>query len=138
MSWWTWVSSPFLFSILLWSACMQRDFMQGSKIYCGSPQALSYKVTGIRQLSEVTSNGRKALTDEVILTIIGLAGREEMNVTGENMQPFNLPAQNVGGLNVYGGLQIVPEHLNLIIKLVALGGGIETLTLSELAKSLVL
>jgi len=132
------IANPFLFNILLWSICIKRDFIRGSRTYCNSVQALAYKVEGIRQLNEVISNGKEALTDEVILTIIRLASHEFVNFTEEKRKPFNSPLQRAGLLDTYGGLQIVPGHMDAIIKLVDLRGGIENLTLPGLAEALVL
>ena len=132
------VANPFLFNILLWSTCIKRDFIRGSKTYCNSAQALAYKVDGIRQLNKVILNGRKALTDEVILAISGLATHEVVNFTEEKIKPFNSPLQSAGLLDAYGGMQIVPEHRNAVLRLVALRGGIENITLHGVAECMVM
>jgi hypothetical protein len=125
-------------NILLWSTCIKRDFIRGSNTYCNSAQALAYKVEGIRQLNKVISNGREALTDEVILAIAGLATHEIVNVTEEKIKPFNSPLQSAGFLDIYGGLQVVSEHRNAIIRLVGLRGGIENITLNGVAECMVM
>ena len=92
---------------------------------------------GIRQLNKVISNGKEGLSDEVILTLAGLATHEAVNFTEEKTKPFNSPLQRAGLLDNYGGLQMVPEHREAILRLVALRGGIENLTLSGLAEGMV-
>jgi hypothetical protein len=131
------VENPFLFNIFMWSTCIKCSF-RGSRIYCSSAQALTYKVAGIQQLNKVISNGRKALTDEVILVIAGLAAHEAGNVTKEKIKPFSSPLQSAGLLDIYGGMQVVPEHRDTIHWLVALRGGIENLTLPGLAEGMVI
>jgi hypothetical protein len=132
------VGNPFLFNVFMWSTCIKRNFIRGSRIYCNSTQALTYKVAGIQQLNKVISNGRKALTDEVILAIAGLAAHEVVNVTEEKIKPFSSSLQSAGLLNVYGGMQAVPEHRDAILWLVTLRGGIENLTLPGLAEDMVM
>jgi hypothetical protein len=132
------VANRFLFNILLWAACVKRDVLRGSRTYCNSAQALLYKVDGMRQLNEVLSNGKKALTDEVILAIGGLASHEVVNVTEEKIKPFNSPLQSAGFLNTYGGLQMVSEHRNAVLRVIALRGGIDNLRINGLAECLVM
>jgi hypothetical protein len=92
----------------------------------------------MRQLNEVLSNGKKALTDEVILAIGGLASHEVVNVTEEKIKPFNSPLQSAGFLNTYGGLQMVSEHRNAVLRVIALRGGIDNLRINGLAECLVM
>jgi hypothetical protein len=134
----TCVGNPFLFNVLTWSTCIKRNFIHGSRIYCNSTQALTYKVAGIQQLNKVISNGRKVLTDEVILAIVGLAAHEVVNVTEDKIKPFSSPLQSAGLLDVYGGMQVVPEHRDAILRLVTMRGGIENLTLLGLAEGMVM
>ena len=93
---------------------------------------------GIRQLQEVISNGRDVLTDEVILAIAGLACHEVVNFTKEKVKPFNSPLQRAGLLDTYGGMQVIPEHREAVLRLVALRGGIENITLPGLAEAMVM
>jgi len=134
----TGLESPFFLNILLFSACIQRDILRASAINTTSIQALSYKVKAIQQLNEVLANGEKAVTDQVILTIIGVMGHEALNITEEEMKPFNSPLKNAGLLHIYGGVKHVPGHLSAITKLLALRGGIEPFTLPGLADCLIL
>jgi hypothetical protein len=132
------LGNPSLFNVFMWSTCIKRNFIRGSKTYCDSSQALTYKVVGIQQLNKVISNGKRALTDEVILTIAGLAAHEAVKVTEEKIKPFSSPLQSAGLLDIYGGMQVVPEHRDTIYWLVALRGGIENLTLPGLAECMVM
>ncbi|KAE9374855.1 hypothetical protein N431DRAFT_405887 [Stipitochalara longipes BDJ] len=129
------IKNPFLFNVLLWSACCHRDFLRGSEIQYDSPQALSYKVNSIRLLNEVLSDGRKAITDEVILTVMGLAAHEILTVTQQNPKPFNSPLKDAGGMAFYSATKDVPEHMEAIKKLIALRGGLENLKLPGLAET---
>jgi hypothetical protein len=76
--------------------------------------------------------------DEVILAIAGLASHEVVNVTEEKIKPFSSPLQSAGLLNTYGGLQMVPEHRNAVLRLITLRGGIENLRLNGLAECMVM
>ncbi|KAE9374172.1 hypothetical protein N431DRAFT_283576, partial [Stipitochalara longipes BDJ] len=132
------VANPFLLNIFLWAICIKRNIIHGSNTDKNSAQALEYKVNGIRQLNEVISYGREALTDEVILGIAGLATHEIVNFTEERMKPFNSPLQKAGLLHTYGGLQMVPEHREALLRLIVLRGGIESLRLTGLTQALVI
>jgi hypothetical protein len=81
---------------------------------------------------------RPSLTDEVILTISGLAGHEVIKVTEEKRKPSNSPLQSARLLNIYGGMQVVPEYRNAILRRVALRVGIENLTLPGHVESMVM
>lgn len=132
------MGNPFLFDVFMWSTCIKRDFIRGSRAYCNSTQALTYKLAGIQQVNEVFSNERKALTDGVILAIAGLAAHEVVDFTEEKIKPFNSPLQSAGLLDIYGGMRVFPEHRDAILRFVALRGGIENLTLPGLAEGMVM
>lgn len=129
------IKNPFLFNLLLWSACCHRDVLRGSKIHHDSPQTLSYKVNAIRFLNKVLSGGTKAITDEVILTVIGLAAHEVMPLTPQNPKPFNSPLKNAGGMDFYSVTKDAPEHMEAVRMLVALRGGLDNLKLPGLAET---
>ena len=130
------IQKPYLFNLFLWSACCQRDFIRGLPIQHTSPQALAYKQECIRELNKILSDGTKAITDEVILTIAGLGTHEILPVIEQNPKPFNSPLQNAGGLRFFGATNYVKEHMDVLRKLVALRGGLEYLTLPVLAEAL--
>lgn len=132
------MQSPVLFNLLLWSAGSHRDFKNMSDNKNSCPKALSYKVECIRRLNEVLSGGDKAVTDEVILTVLGLAAHDGVMIHEKRPRPFHSQLKNAGELNFYGAIQYVPEHMKAVTKLVALRGGIDQMSMGGLAESLVM
>jgi len=129
------IKNPFLFNVLLWSACCHRDVLRGPKREIDSLQTLSYKVNAIRLLNDVLSDGSKAITDEVILTVVGLAAHDVLPITPLNPKPFNSPLKNAGGLAFYSVAADAPEHMEAIKTLIALRGGLDNLKLPGLAET---
>ena len=132
------LDNPCLFNVLLLSAVAHRGVLRGINNPHQDRRALSYKIKCIQQLNEIISDGVKALTDEVILTILGLAAHDFVQVPDKGSRPFNSPLQNAGALSFYGAVQYVPEHIRAITKLVSLRGGIDNLTMPGLSESIVM
>jgi hypothetical protein len=124
---------PVLFHALIFAAVMHRDFMRWGKIFPDSPCALSHKLAVIQRVKEAFSNGEDISRDEVILAILILSSHDLATVPRKR-EPFTPPLQSGSWLNIYGNTQQVPEHIQVVMSLVSLRGGVENLRLKGLAE----
>ncbi|KAN0119293.1 hypothetical protein V8E51_001501 [Hyaloscypha variabilis] len=131
------LKAPFLFYALAFVASVHRDSMTSSQSFLNSPRALSYKLIVIQKLREYISKGSKTCRDEVILTVLALADHEVVKVTEEERKPFNTPLQTLQWMNLYGNIKCVPEHMKVVLDLIAMRGGIEKIQLPGLAEVIV-
>jgi hypothetical protein len=127
---------PLLFHALVLSSSIHLDIVRWSKFTGNSPTILSYKLTIFRLLGEIFREGNPA-RDEVILAILTLSSHEIMPLEEEKRNPFNSPLKSLQFLNIYGGIQFVPEHMKAVLDLITLKGGIENIGLPGLAECLV-
>lgn len=132
------LDTPCVFNLLLLSAVAHRGFLRGDSNPHEDRRALPYKINCIQQLKQIISEGVKALTDEVLLTILGLAAHDFVQVHDKGSRPFDSPLRNAGALSFYGAVQYVPEHMSALTKLVSLKGGIDNLAMPGLAESIVM
>jgi len=133
------LQNPALFYVLLWSTCAHQDVLRRSNTLTTSSHGLSYKIKGIQKLNEALSKGGKnSATDAIILTVLGLVIGEDYQFTEELRKPFNPALTDSALLSFHGRSHIIPEHLDAIVRLVALRGGIDKITLPGLAESLIM
>ena len=131
------LKTPVLFHALLLSSSIHLDIVRWSKFSGNSPTVLSHKLTLLRSLYEIISEGNDSSRDEVILAILTLSSHEVMPIVEEKRNPFNSPLKNLQFLNIYGSIQFVPEHMQAVLDLITLKGGIEKIQLAGLVECLV-
>jgi hypothetical protein len=96
--------------------------------------SLAHKLVVMREINESLSDPDVALRDEVILAIFILASHEVVNVPVGKESPFISPLRSAQWLNVYSTIMYVPEHVQAVIELVALRGGLENIRMYGLAE----
>jgi len=133
-----WLSSglehPLLFHALAFAGSIHLDYLRSSKIYPNKPLSLSHKLVVIQKVNECLSDPNVASRDEVILAILILASHEAMNMSAGKQNPFNSPLKTAQWLNIYSTITYVPEHMEAVLRLVTLRGGLENIKMFGLAE----
>lgn len=132
----TGLEHPLVFHALVFAGSIHLDFLRTSKIFPNSPQALSHKLIVIQKLKEIMSNPKKACRDEVILAILVLSSHETQDQSQVRCSPFNSPLQSAQWLNIYGNIRYVPEHMQAVLDIIKMRGGLEKLELHGLAETI--
>jgi hypothetical protein len=126
------LTRPFLFHALVFNGIVYLDFVRYGHIFPNSPRALHHKLIVISKLNEMMANGAGILRDDILLAVLILACNENRDEDDERRSPFNSPLQNLQLHNFYGNTKGVSEHGQAIVKILQLGGGLETLQLPGL------
>lgn len=113
------------------------EFLRYNQIYPNSIRALPHKLIVIQKLNEAIANRRDMTTDDVILAILVLHSNDTLKVTMEKRRPFDSPLRRAQWINVYGHIKYLPEHINAVIDILNLRGGLETLQMPGLAEIIV-
>lgn len=82
------------------------------------------------------SQPAKAYRDEVILAILVLSSHETLDQSKVRQNPFNSPLKSAQWLNIYGNITYVPEHMQAVLDIINLRGGLEKLELHGLAETI--
>lgn len=133
-----WLSSglehPLLFHAMVFAGSIHLDFLRFSQIYPDKPLSLSHKLVVIQKVNECISDPNVASRDEVILAILILASHEVMKRSTGKENPSNSPLKNAQWLNIYSTITYVPEHMEAVLNLVTLRGGLENIKMFGLAE----
>jgi hypothetical protein len=136
------LKSSLVLHALVFASSVHIDFLRWSKIFPNSPHALSHKLTVIRKVKELISQGNELPVEDLMVAMIVLACHEEMHTSptiedDKKYWPFNSPLGRGKWLNMYAGVRIVPEHMKALVDLMNLNGGLENVKLHGLADLIV-
>jgi len=132
----TGLEHPLVFHALVFAGSIHLDFLRSSKIFPNSPRALSHKLIVIQNLKEIMNDPDKAHRDEVILAILILSSHETEDSSQARRNPFDSPLKSAQWLNIYGNIQYVPEHMQAVLNIINMRGGLEKLELHGLAETI--
>jgi hypothetical protein len=125
-----------VFHALVFAGSIHLDFLRSAKIFPNSPQALSHKLIVIQKLKDIMSHPERACRDEVNLAILVLSSHETQDPSQVSRNPFNSPLKSAQWLNIYGNITYVPEHMQAVLDIIKLRGGLEKLELHGLAETI--
>jgi hypothetical protein len=137
-----WFSSalkfPFLFHALVFAGSVHLDFLRNGTIQPNATLALSHKLSVIQALKQIMQDPTKAASiDEVILSVSILSSHEVMATpSAAKWSPFNSPLKTLTWLDVYGNIAYVPAHSKAVMDLVAMKGGLESIKLYGLVRTI--
>lgn len=92
------------------------------------PVSLYHKVLAIQELTKVISDPKKAVQDDVVLTVLLLGVHEGMSMPGQDSNPFDSPLRTAQSLHIYGRVDKASPHMKPLKKTMDLRGGIESCT----------
>jgi hypothetical protein len=94
-----------------------------------------FELESIQRVNEAIQNPSRALSDEVILSVMILVhNRVDELMLDENLRsPFQSPLRGLQWLDIYGRPMPNPVHLSGLIQLIKMRGGLEQIKLPGLA-----
>lgn len=130
------LSSPALFHTWLHGAAVHAQAIQGRPLGESRDVQLSY-FQAIEALNEAMHDPTKALADENILAVSGLASYAiDVTIDSNRKVPSQGPLKNLRGLDVYSALTTVPEHARGLATLVELKGGLDRIRTPGIASTI--
>lgn len=90
-------------------------------------------VEGIRKINRALDDKETAVTDNMILNVLIMAAADGGTVSTSALEyPFHAPLRSLQWLDIYGSVSTSPVHLQGLIQLIHLRGGLEMVELPGL------